>query len=203
MHSVFYSIFPSARSLGFPEGCWTGRVARCSVASMLSVIVSLVQPVALTRVRAVLCAPAWWGIVPRVPKRALSGQRGSRLLRPAWAILFAMFILPLALCHVRRPVSWRVSRRSYLEPLSGLDVLWGPFLRWRLHEEQLWSGVAAHAGLGRVFCLEGTKPGSERTAWVPAPRLVGTREAPQCACRELTARACRSWLHDGSKTLYL
>lgn len=155
MHSVFYSIFPSARSLGFPEGCWTGRVARCSVASMLSVIVSLVQPVALTRVRAVLCAPAWWGIVPRVPKRALSGQRGSRLLRPAWAILFAMFILPLALCHVRRPVSWRVSRRSYLEPLSGLDVLWGPFLRWRLHEEQLWSGVATHAGLCGQSVLSG------------------------------------------------
>lgn len=26
---------------------------------------------------------------------------------------------------------------------------------------------------GGVFCLEGTKPGSERTAWVPAPCLVG------------------------------
>lgn len=66
---------------------------------------------------------------------------------PAWAILFAIFMPPLVLCHVRRPVSWRVSRRSYLEPLSGLDVLWGPFLRWRLHEEQPWSGAAAHAGL--------------------------------------------------------
>lgn len=174
MHSVFYSIFPSARSLGFPEGCWTGRVARCSVASMLSVIISLVQPVALTRVYAVLCAPAWWGIVPRVPKHALSGQRGSRLPRPAWAILFAMFIPLLALCHVRRPVFWRVSRRSYLEPLLGLDVLWGPFLRWRLHEEQLWSSVATHAGLCGQSCsvwrgqsqAQSGRPGSPlRVSW--------------------------------------